>query len=462
MESIRRHFSLPDQRAFARLSGDFNPIHIDPVFARRLMFGVPIVHGVHLALWALGEQGRTLPPRAITSLKVAFLHPVPVDAAVDCRWSPSTRPCRIELHCDGQVAARLDVDWTHESVGLPSPDPDAPPKETPVEVDAATLAGLTGSIDLHLRGSDLEALLPEVARQLPPAQVASLLATTRLIGNRCPGLNSVYSSLRLSADAGAPGRTLDFRVRSFDPRFGALCLQLQGPGWIGAADVFLRPPPARQANYASASSVVAPGEFEGARALVVGGSRGLGEVAAKLLCAGGAEVTLTYFAGRDDAEALVREIATGGGRAQAMHLDATAPLPTELPEVDLLVFTSTPFIFSAVKGRFDGELFDRFCAHYVHGFSRLCVRLAARRPLMVLCPSSSAVDEVPANMGEYAAAKAASEVACRYLEGAHKGLRIHRPRLPRLATDQTGSIVPVYNADPVPVMLQGLRTALGS
>ena len=34
-----RSFSIEDQRAFAKLSGDSNPLHIDPVAARRLMFG---------------------------------------------------------------------------------------------------------------------------------------------------------------------------------------------------------------------------------------------------------------------------------------------------------------------------------------------------------------------------------------------------------------------------------------
>ena len=36
---IGRSFLLTDQMAFAGLSGDSNPLHIDPVAARRLVFG---------------------------------------------------------------------------------------------------------------------------------------------------------------------------------------------------------------------------------------------------------------------------------------------------------------------------------------------------------------------------------------------------------------------------------------
>ncbi len=46
---------------------------------------------------------------------------------------------------------------------------------------------------------------------------------------------------------------------------------------------------------------VSANEFTGAAALVVGGSRGLGELTAKLLAAGGGRVTITYAYGEGDA-----------------------------------------------------------------------------------------------------------------------------------------------------------------
>src|ERR1700683_540580 len=48
-----RTFTLADQKRFAALSGDFNPMHVDEVAARRTILGAPVVHGVHLLCWAL-------------------------------------------------------------------------------------------------------------------------------------------------------------------------------------------------------------------------------------------------------------------------------------------------------------------------------------------------------------------------------------------------------------------------
>ena len=48
-----RKFTSADQIQFATVSGDCNPMHVDAVQARRMQSGAPVVHGIHLLLWAL-------------------------------------------------------------------------------------------------------------------------------------------------------------------------------------------------------------------------------------------------------------------------------------------------------------------------------------------------------------------------------------------------------------------------
>ena len=56
----QRIFTSDDQLAFAKLSGDYNPLHLDPVLARRLIFGHQVVHGVHALLWSLDDHLKSL------------------------------------------------------------------------------------------------------------------------------------------------------------------------------------------------------------------------------------------------------------------------------------------------------------------------------------------------------------------------------------------------------------------
>ena len=46
---VSRVFSVDDVLAFAALSGDYSPLHVDPVYAASTEFGAPVVHGVLLA-----------------------------------------------------------------------------------------------------------------------------------------------------------------------------------------------------------------------------------------------------------------------------------------------------------------------------------------------------------------------------------------------------------------------------
>jgi len=67
-----------DVRAFAALSGDENPLHLDEAFARNTRFGRPIVHGMLVASLISAVLGQQLPgPGTIyLSQSLEFLRPV--------------------------------------------------------------------------------------------------------------------------------------------------------------------------------------------------------------------------------------------------------------------------------------------------------------------------------------------------------------------------------------------------
>ena len=66
------------------------------------------------------------------------------------------------------------------------------------------------------------------------------------------------------------------------------------------------------------------GALDGKKAVVTGGSRGIGAASAKALAAAGAEVLLTWRQNRALADGVVRDIRAAGGRALAVELNAVA------------------------------------------------------------------------------------------------------------------------------------------
>ena len=75
--SLERTISAADIEAFAALSGDHNPIHTDPDFARQTPFGRPIAHGILSASFVSAAIGMLLPgPGALwTGVSLRFVRP---------------------------------------------------------------------------------------------------------------------------------------------------------------------------------------------------------------------------------------------------------------------------------------------------------------------------------------------------------------------------------------------------
>lgn len=65
---------------FAALSGDDNPIHVDPQFAARTKFGKPVAHGMHLCSLICRVLGSALPGPGTMILSQEMMFPAPTFA----------------------------------------------------------------------------------------------------------------------------------------------------------------------------------------------------------------------------------------------------------------------------------------------------------------------------------------------------------------------------------------------
>jgi hypothetical protein len=402
----------------------------------------------------------------LRSLKIAFPKALPVGAEAHVAVTPiSDTQIRIEVMSEQSLVTSVDCQWAQAHAAPAGIVETGFPKKRDANVlSLDEIATKSGELPLHFNPVAGAQMFPHLTRYVLPVTIAVLLASTRLVAVECPGLHSVFSEFTLNAGQGHDNPALRYAVTKLEKRFGLVLMDVSAPGWAGAIKAFVRPPPQQQPSFAQLKPLVKSDEFSDQRALVVGGSRGLGEVTAKLLAAGGAEVKITYHQGRAEAQQIAEEIIAGGGRASALQVDVLNVPQTVLSKSfenwnpTHLYYFATPFIFSGSKGVFSTSLFQKFCSYYVSGFLNVLNPLRSLGLRKVFHPSSVAVEELPADMGEYAAAKMAAEILCKTLEKNRKaGLTIYKPRLPRLGTDQTVTFLPVKNQDPVPVMLEHLR-----
>jgi NAD(P)-dependent dehydrogenase (short-subunit alcohol dehydrogenase family)/acyl dehydratase len=458
-------FSGERQRQFAKLSGDWNPIHIDAIAARRTQLGRPVVHGIHAVLCALEALRRSSPELPLPAhLSARFVKPLYVDDEATFVETERDTQLRIQACIDGAATSDLRLTFG-DRAGTASTTTPLDPIQDAIcrDVPFCELAGCSGTVFPAATGAQIAAAFPHLASWLGAERVAGLLCLSRLVGMECPGLHSLFSALAVAFSSEMTTSALCYRVASLDERFRLLKIDVDGLGLRGQVEAFARHPPVRQLNMEAVSGRVARREFAGRQALVIGGSRGLGEVTAKLLAAGGARPLITYAVGKEDADEVADEIKRWGGDCDTLPYDVRAPASPQLAHLPDAIthcyYFASCHIFRRRTKRFDAAMFDEFLAFYVRGFYELCQTLRTRcqRGLSALYPSSVSVEERPQGMTEYAMAKAAAEILCDDLKRGWPGLHIHAARLPRLLTDQTATMAATESADPVAVLLPLVR-----
>jgi len=466
-----RTFDEADQLSFARLSGDVNPIHLDPLTARRTNASSTVAHGVHAVLWALDKLVElNLVRDCINSLKIQFIKFIFVGSAVQLVLREvGDTSIRAELICDELVSVTLIVGVGSRRAAhgrAIDGELDAIAIERPTEfLRLEDLAERSGWIDNYASPQLIEEQFRYATAYIGAQRTSAVALLSTLVGMVCPGLHSLFAAFSiefLEDRAERPG--IGFRVRETDERFRMMRMEVFGSGVSGSVQAFLRWPPVAQASAENIAKLVAPTEFSGSTALIIGGSRGLGALTAKIIAAGGGRVIITYATGRDDASTLAREInvQVENDVCKVLRYDVREDVFSQLAKLNAdvthLYYFATPQITRQKTQFFIASLLDEFIQVYVKAFYD-CYRFfdQLKLPLTVYYPSTVFVESKPPGMAEYSMAKMMGEILCSYMNGRTGHIHVIADRLPRLLTDQTATLPPLKSADPLEIMLPVVR-----
>jgi hypothetical protein len=333
------------------------------------------------------------------------------------------------------------------------------------------MAKLSGWVDTVNPANEILRYFPFASSAIGSHRVASIALLSKLVGMICPGLHSLFGGFSVElVDDSLHRDRIGFQVSVADERYRMVRMNISGAGIAGSLQAFVRWPPIAQAPLRDIMNIVSPSEFAGSTALIIGGSRGLGALTAKILAAGGGKVIVTYATGRADAEGLTKEITgqIGHDVCYPLHYNVHEKAATQLKrltaDITHLYYFATGNIAGQKESPFVSSLFDQFIQMYVKGFYDCCNYFGEHGsgPLTALYPSSVFVGSNPPEMTEYSMAKMAGEMLCSNMNRAGGRVHIIVSRLPRLLTDQTATLLPVETGDPLKVMLPVVRNVQSS
>ena len=247
---------------------------------------------MHLLIWLLDSIKAQFPDiSGLSALKVRFREPVYLGQRVDAAMiNQSSDVIRAAVLAGSGKALELTASFGPPRTVVAAHSLTAkqvPRSAEPRDLRLEEVANESGQISFAPTCSALGTAFPHAAGLVGAERVAALACTSFLVGMVAPGRHSIYGGLSVELAEADGSAQLNFVVTSVDARMRRVLLRIDGGGLIGTIDAFGRVPPVAQCSMDLASSFVDPGEFDGSVALIIGGSRGLGEVTANLIAAGG-------------------------------------------------------------------------------------------------------------------------------------------------------------------------------
>jgi hypothetical protein len=449
-----RTFLMSDQEIFGSFSADINPIHVDPVFARRTISGECIVHGIHGVMWAL-EYVLKKYNLHISRFEAEFLKPITLGQEVVC--SIDLEQGRILLEYEKTTFTRIQ--FTSSENLIPQ---NIELQKIPrlLQAEDRTFSNCSSSATQMFGFSGDEALatilFPKLIQSFGLVFVCELAATSEIVGMRIPGLHSLFSGIEVTYTRSNNNHPV-FKTIQADERIGLLNLSVEATSLTASVRAFFRTPPTESPTIFEIEKSILKNEFSGVRALIVGGSRGLGELTAKIISAGGGEVTITYHTGRSDAESVQKQINEFGGVCNVAHLTADGDFIIHASNFNQIYFFATPKIAAESASSDNSKIYESYHKVYVQAFERLCsVFVDSDIKISVFYPSTTFLDSDKHSFPSYARAKLEGEELCEKIMKT-TNIKILAPRLPRLETDQTLSIYKSKFPDPVEVFLPYIR-----
>ncbi|MRN57056.1 non-ribosomal peptide synthetase [Paenibacillus monticola] len=454
-------FTEQDILAFAKLSHDINPLHVDAEYARKTPYGGSLVHGVLGTLTVLQQHLNPGMQESLYlhSLKVRFSGPLKVGNVYESELcSTDGSHAKLAIYEHDETLFEIDVSYKRVPRQRYSLNYTAASVSSNVsDLEKDGLATFSNAGQYSLNASTLAETF------LLQPQLTSIIWTSYCVGMLAPGRQALFTGLELDFLPNVPEKAQQATVISYivnTDQFDAQLGSLSVIGTIFASgtmlgnvrlESFVRPRPRqyRLEEFASHGRIPSGRDFDGQVVVVTGASRGLGANLAKLFATQGAKVVINYRSSLFEAQTIQDELVAAGAEVMIVQGDITRQedcghLLTEtlkrFGRVDLVVNNAFDFI---VKRGWNTILFDEFqvsvsnALRMVFQMAKAFLSELERTAGMMLTISSNYVDMPEEGFVEYVTAKSAIEGLMKSLsrEFRHVKQAVIRPQ--KFLSDQT-------------------------
>ncbi|QWE27004.1 SDR family NAD(P)-dependent oxidoreductase [Polynucleobacter sp. AP-Ainpum-60-G11] len=452
-EQLKKVFTKDSQRLFAKISGDANPIHLEELEAVKFGSKREVVHGANLFLTGLNWLiSLNLNINTYNCIICDFKNTVAVDEEVIYRIENQfEKSLNLNVYTDATLCCTMKFSKTNEN--KPSSSGELLNSNIEENKNRENKSPNNNSRTIILNGNIWDANEEILRNQYTfifdkygKKFIKTILSMTYVVGMIVPGKRSLFLSFQLKL-FNKDKSTFTYRISKIESRIKLYEIEFEAGHAVGTIRALRRRKSIKQPNIENVIKLTSGEEFKCANSLIIGGSRGIGELVAKIIAVKGGKTYITYYRDEAGANRVMNEINNifpFSSQVKKLNvLDNDYGIVGDiLKNIKHIYYFATPVINNKPNKVFDQKLFKNFIDHYFSSLFSLCLTCEKLNmgKIKIFYPSTIFLSEKNNHHYEYAAAKFVGEKTCELINKHFTNVSAHAVRIPILITDQVNSI----------------------
>tara|TARA_B100001564_G_C20648383_1_gene675604 strand:- start:23 stop:1483 length:1461 start_codon:yes stop_codon:yes gene_type:complete len=451
-----------DQNKFAKISKDFNPIHCNNIESRKSIFGGEIVHGVNILLTALNFLYKNKKIEKPSQISCDFLKPLFLNQKTDFYLNLKDRNA-LEILVKSKnlltskftiILKKINIERLNKKNLSAKTINQINKINTNRIIDNKCLINNKNKYyQVNLKNFNLSKSFSNINYKFNTQEIKEILCLSYFVGMVCPGKNSILFKITINMNSSKISKNLNknkkilFHLLNFSKALNKLTINFSGliEGEIQCFK-YLSP---KITHIKDLKKFRLESKYvNNKKALIIGGSRGLGEVTSKYLAIQKCVTYATYNLGLNEIKKFKKEFHRFNYKIFFLKYDIENKKfitinKKKFKKIDYFFYFATPKILNTYLYKFDKILFNKYMNYYYRSFKNLCIELnrIAEKKIKIFYPSTIYINNNNQNFKEYTLAKKNSEFKIKKLEKKLNNIQIKIFRLPEMSTHQNIKIL---------------------
>ena len=448
------------QKKFIDFSGDKNPIHLCQNYSRKTIYGQILVHGIHAVLWSL--ELLTRKKIYFNNLDIRFLRPIFLKEKIFFYWNNKNNEiiiknanavlCKIIITKTKKVEKSADLLILNKTLETPS--------DKTIK-DIEKLKCKKKNLSYKSVSEKIENSFSNLEKIYGLSFVYEVSTLSYIVGMEVPGLNSLFVSTKIKLKSNNKLLKRSYSVSYIEKRVGLVNLNFFGKTIESNIQTILRQNPVKNPSIRRIKKFIKKKEFSHMNALVIGGSRGIGEIVSKIITLGGGKVTFTYYKGYEEAKKIKKEFNkklsknisdTEVDILNQGHLNKLK----KMENINYIFYFASPKILKSWNKKHDNQIYKIYKLYFFQQFKKIVKTFNENKnKLLFFYPSTVFIEKKIDGYQSYIKSKLLGENFCK--KNINKNFNFYYPRLPMLVTDQNQSFFKLDPISNIPILLKYLR-----